>query len=70
VTGNEKVDRLALIVSDNGLMKLLGVPLVTSGTCQAQTTAVFQLIDDRRLKDIIHFMQSSGAFVLDMVIGR
>ena len=56
LTGNENTDRLAVIVSGDGAMKLLGVPKIPSGTGEAQATAVLQLIDDWHLKDRIQFM--------------
>lgn len=56
LTGNENVDRLAVIVSGSGVMKLIGVPKIPSGTGEAQATAVFQLIDDWHLNDRIQFM--------------
>jgi hypothetical protein len=56
LTGNDKTDRLAVIVSGSGAMKLLGVPQISSGTGEAQATAVFQLIDDWHLRDRIRFM--------------
>jgi hypothetical protein len=56
LTGNKNVDRLAVIVSGSGVMKLLGVPKVPNGTGEAQATAVFQLIDDWHLTDRIQFM--------------
>ena len=49
LTGKEKVDRLAVIVSRNDTMKLLGVPLLIRGTGEAQAEAVFKLISDWNL---------------------
>jgi len=56
LTGNENTDRLAVIVSGCGIMKLLGVPRIPNATGIAQANAVFQLINYWHLKDRIHFM--------------
>ena len=45
-TSKEKVDRLANLVSGEGISKLLGVPAIASGTGKAQVDAVFELIID------------------------
>ena len=52
----ELVDRLAVLVSGEGTMKLLGVPKLPNVTGQAETTAVFNLIQEWNLADRIHFM--------------
>lgn len=52
----EVVDRLAVLVSGDGTMKLLGVPKLPNGTGQAEATAVFNLIQEWNLGDRIKFM--------------
>jgi len=52
----ELVDRLAVLVSGDGTMKLLGVPKLPNGTGQAEATAVFNLIQEWNLNDRIKFM--------------
>lgn len=41
----KKVDRLAVLVSGDGVMKLLGVPEIASGTGEEQATAIFELLE-------------------------
>ena len=45
-TGNEKVDRLPVIVTGNQIEQLLGVPKLPSGTGEAQANAVLRCLDD------------------------
>lgn len=52
----EQVNRLAVLVSGDGVMKLLGVPTLSNGTGQAEATAVFNLIQEWNLADRIKFM--------------
>jgi hypothetical protein len=52
----ELVDRLAVLVSGDGTMKLLGVPKLPNGTGQSEATAVFNLIQEWNLADRIKFM--------------
>jgi len=42
----ESVDRLAVLVSGEGVMKLIGVLKLTRGTGEEQANAVFQLLDE------------------------
>uniref|UniRef100_A0A2S2PCY9 Uncharacterized protein n=1 Tax=Schizaphis graminum TaxID=13262 RepID=A0A2S2PCY9_SCHGA len=56
LTSKDKVDRLAVIVSGDGIMKLLGVPKIPNGTGEAQATAVFELLEEWNLIERIHFM--------------
>ena len=56
LTGSEKVERLAVIVSGDGLMKLLGVPKIINSTGETQATAVFNLITEWNLQERIQFM--------------
>lgn len=46
LTSKNKVDRLAVLVSGEGVSKLLGVPAITSGTGESQANAVYKLIED------------------------
>lgn len=52
----EKVDRLAVLVSGDGVMKLLGVPSISSGTGEEQATAVFELIKKWGIVDQVAMM--------------
>jgi hypothetical protein len=56
LTSKEKVDRLAVIVSGDGNMKLLGVPKISNGTGEAQATAVFELLEKWNLTERINLM--------------
>lgn len=56
LTGHENVDRLAVIVSGDGIMKLLAVPQLASGTGDAQATAVYAALDDWNLINQVNFM--------------
>jgi len=56
LTSKETVDRLAVIVSGEGVMKLLGVPRLPNGTGEAEASAVFTLIQDWNLTDRIKCM--------------
>ena len=52
----ELVDRLAVLVSGDGTVKLLGVPNLPSGTGQAEATAAFNLIQEWNLTGRIKFV--------------
>lgn len=52
----ESVDRLAVLVSGEGIMKLLRVPKLTRGTGEEQANAVFQLLDEWNIVNRVHFM--------------
>lgn len=56
LTSKELVDRLAVLVSGDGTMKLLGVPKLPNGTGEAEATAVFNLIQEWNIADNIKFM--------------
>ena len=45
LTGNEKVDRLLIIVFCDGVDQLLAVPQLTIGTGQAISDAIIQTIN-------------------------
>lgn len=49
----ETVDRLAVIVSGEDVMKLLGVPIITNGTGEAQAQAVYDLLQTWNIEDRI-----------------
>lgn len=49
--GNDKVDRLPVIISGAGLSKLLGVPRLPSGTGKAMAEAVIDCLEDWGVKD-------------------
>jgi hypothetical protein len=46
LTSKETVDRLAVPVSDDGMMKLLWVPALPNETGKVQASAVFNLIEE------------------------
>lgn len=50
LTGTDKVDRLPVLVSGGGVSKLLGVPILPSGTGQAMAKAVVDCLDDWNIK--------------------
>lgn len=56
LTSKEKVDRLAVLVSGCGVMKLLGVPKIVTGTGKAQAEAVFALVNEWKIADRINCM--------------
>lgn len=56
LTSKEEVDRLAVIISGNGIMKLLGVPKISNGTGEAQATAMFELLEEWNLTERINLM--------------
>jgi len=43
-TGRDNVDRLPTLVSTMGETKMLGIPKIPSGTCQAEAQAVYNAI--------------------------
>ena len=56
LTSKESVDRLAVLVSGEGVMKLLGVPVLLSGTGESQASATFEAIEDWNLTQRVQFM--------------
>jgi hypothetical protein len=74
LTGDEKVDRLPIIVSGNGVEQLLCVPKLPSGTGQAMAAALFEAVTDWGLENWIRSLcfdttssntgRKSGACVL------
>lgn len=44
ITGNEKVDRLPVVISQNVGSQLLGVPRIINGSGIAMATAVYELL--------------------------
>lgn len=56
LTSNEKVDRLAVLVSGEGTMKLLGVPRLPGATGEAQAAAVFTLLEEWNISDGVRCM--------------
>lgn len=52
----ESVDRLAVLVSGEGVMKLLGVPKLTRGTGEEQANAIFQLLNEWNIVNRVNFM--------------
>lgn len=56
VTGNDKVDRLPVLVSGSGIIKLLGVPKIPSGTGKSMADAVVACLEDWDIKDRVTAM--------------
>lgn len=56
LTSKETVDRLAVLVSGEGTMKLLGVPAMQNGTGEAQAAAVFKLVEEWNLTNRLQCM--------------
>jgi len=52
----ESVDRLVVLVSGEGVMKLLRVPKLTRGTGEEQANAVFQLLDEWNIVNRVNCM--------------
>ena len=46
MTGNEKVDRLPVLVSGKGVDQLLGIPKIPTSTGAMQAQAVFDILSD------------------------
>lgn len=46
LTGNDKVDRLPVVISYNGKEQLLGIPAISSGTGKEQAEAVYALLKE------------------------
>jgi hypothetical protein len=81
LTGNDKVDRLPILVSTLGDTKLLGIPKISAGTGQAEAQAVFDAIKRWDLESLVRGMcfdttssntgRFSGACVLlEQLLGR
>jgi len=52
ITGSkETVDRIAVIVTGNGLEKLLAVPKIGRGTGEEQAAACLKILDDWKIRD-------------------
>ena len=56
LTSKTKVERLAILVSGKGTMKLLGVPMLSNGTGEAQAAAVFDALIEWGISDRIQAM--------------
>src|SRR6218665_722866 len=82
LASKKQVDRLAVLVSGDGTMKLLGVRLLLpNGTGQAEATAVFSLIQEWDLAGRVKFMcfdttpsnieaQAGACVLLEKKLGR
>jgi len=56
LTSSDLVDRLAVIVSGAGVMKMLGVPKIQNGTGEMQAQAVLVTLQQWNLADRVQFM--------------
>lgn len=54
--GKESVERLTVLVSGQGVVKLLVVPKIPKGTGLAQSNVVYQLVEEWKVKDQIKFL--------------
>lgn len=81
LTSKQKVDRLAVLVSGCGVMKLLGVPQLSDGTGKKQAEAVHALAEEWNIVDRVKFMSfdttasNTGVFngactILEGMFGR
>lgn len=52
----KKVDRLAVYVTGQNVVKQLGIPKLLNGTGNSQANAVLSLVNEWKLADRIHFM--------------
>lgn len=51
--GQEKVDRIAILVTGGGVEKLLGVPKIDRGTGEQQADACMKALKDWKLKELV-----------------
>jgi hypothetical protein len=81
LTGSEKVDRLAILVSGGGVQQLLAVPKLENGTGKAIAEAIYESINDWGIKEQVCGMcfdttavntgDKSGACVLlEQMLGK
>ncbi len=81
LTSKETVDRLAVLVSGEGVMKLLGVPMLPNGTGEAQASATFETLQNWNLTNRVNFMsfdttasntglKSGACFLLQQKLNR
>lgn len=56
MTGDEKIERLPIVVSSNGIDKLLGVPKLQNGTGRKMADAVIAAVTDWKIQDRIQAM--------------
>lgn len=56
LTSSDRVDRLAVVVSGSGVMKLLGVPIIQNGTGEMQAQAVLETLQQWNLTERVQFM--------------
>jgi hypothetical protein len=56
IFGNKKVDRLPVLVSGDGLDKLLGVPKLAAGTALNEAKAIYDLLQVWKLTDKVQAM--------------
>src|SRR6218665_344898 len=52
----ESKDHLAVLLSGDGAIKLMGVPKLLNGTGEAEATAMFNLVQEWNLADRMKFM--------------
>jgi len=81
LTGNEKVDRLPILVSTVGEQKLLAIPKLATGTGQVMAQAVFHTIKEWQLETLVRALcfdttsfntgrHSGACVVLEGLLGR
>ena len=57
VTGQTFVDRLPVLVSDNGIFQLLAIAKISSSVCDAQANAVIETFQQWNITDVLHGMR-------------
>lgn len=81
ISGREKVDRLPIIVSSQGIDKLLGIPKLKSSSGKEISDAVFNSINEYEMLDLVQIIcfdttahntgvQSGAAALLEGKLGR
>lgn len=56
LTGKQTVDRLPIVITNNGSEQLLGVPKLLQGTSKAQAEAIYQYLAEWGLMDHVKAM--------------
>ncbi|CAI6357650.1 unnamed protein product [Macrosiphum euphorbiae] len=57
LTGKQTVDRLPIVITNNGSEQLLGVPKLLQGTLKAQAEAIYQYLVEWGLMDHVKAMR-------------
>lgn len=57
LTGKQTVDRLPIVITNNGSEQLLGIPKLLQGTSKAQAEAIYQYLTEWGLMDHVKAMR-------------